>query len=201
MSTAFFKTSWRLLACPWDVIRDYVYGRRVGLVSPVNMFLVLSLYIPLLVAVISWFGESQAEQRIELSSGGWFISLLELCYNSFAFKFMILAVPMACCTYLVYRKDIKGKFNFAEIMIAAIYMACTYRLLRVILRPLNIINSVFEELLFVVAIAVYCVLSLNKAFPQPSMMKTAARLFLWVFIGFLFTVLLILPVIPMMLDE
>lgn len=195
MSGNFLRTAWGLLRHPWAVVRDYVYGRRVGLVSPVSMLLLLALYWGIVMAVIPHF--SQTEQLEAMQLGG----LLKWLYGSITFQYLFLAIPIASGTWMVYRKDMRSRFNFAELLIATLYLACTFLLVDFVLSPLILVSDTVANSLIVAITAVYGIISIIKAFPQATKMRTTVKLSLWgVTCGVLTFVFLMLFAFPMYKD-
>lgn len=188
VSTNFFVTVWRLLACPWTVVRDYVYGRRVGLVSPVNMLMLLSLYNSVFFLAVSWWNGKKNDGEV-LSDNSRYADVLNYFYDSITLQHMILAIPLALSTWMVYHKDIKGKYNFAELMIAVLYLACTYLVLCLLLIPVEVFDDTLADILVLLFASVYGMLSLNKAFPQSSRKKSVIKLVAWVVVSSLYAFL------------
>lgn len=177
---------------PWKVVRGYVYGKRVGLVSPVSMLLLLALYWGILTVLLPRL--NQAEQIESMNVGG----LLQWLYGSLTFQYLFLAVPIAIGTWAVYKRDMKGRFNFAELIIATLYLACTFLLIDFILMPLELVDETMANLLIVTSTAVYGVVSILKAFPQKGKWMTVMKLSAWCLAcGFLLFVFLLLFALPM----
>lgn len=196
MSGNFFKTSWRLLTAPWDVIRDFVYGRRVGLVSPVSMLILLAFYYSVLSMLVPVYREPFSPTIV--SQGNEVTDrLVNLLYGSLVLQYLVIALPMALSVRWIYRRQIKGRFNLVELVIAALYLSCTYLILCVFTTPLDVIDPVFDNLIVSVGIAVYVVKAINKAFPLDSRWKRMSRLGLCLLVGSLLTIIfLLLMVIP-----
>ncbi|MDE5979040.1 MAG: DUF3667 domain-containing protein [Muribaculaceae bacterium] len=188
VSTNFFVTLWRLLSCPWTVVRDYVFGRRVGLVSPVNMLLLLSLYNSVFFLVVSWWSGKEEKSEV-ISDDSWYAGLLNYFYDSITLQYMVLAIPLAVSTWVVYYRDIKGRYNFAELMIAVLYLTCTYLVLCLLLTPVEMLNDTLAGLLVFLSTSAYGVLSLNRAFPQLSRKMTLVKLVVWFVVSCLFAFL------------
>lgn len=192
VSGDFLRTSWGLLSRPWIVVRDYIYGKRVGLVSPVSMLLLLALYWGLLTALMPSL--SQAGKLEAMNLGG----LLKWLYGSLTFQYLFLTVPIALGTWAVYCRDMRGRFNFAELTIAALYLACTFLLVDFILIPLELADSTLANVIVVAATAVYGTVSILKAFPQKSKGRSALKISLWGLVcGALLFVFLMLFALPM----
>lgn len=195
VSGSFLRTAWLLLARPWTVIRDYVYGKRVGLVSPVAMLLLLALYWGVFMAIVP---KNPAVQTGISFDGSRFGALMKWLYGSLTFQYLFLAIPVAFGTWIVYRRDMRGRFNFAELLIATLYMACTFLLVDFILSPVELLNETAGVILVCVATAIYGIIAIIKAFPQPAKARTFGKLALWCLIcGVFLSVFLILFAVPM----
>lgn len=170
VSGDFLRTAAGLLWHPWKVVRDYVHGRRVGLVSPVSMLLLLSLYWGIVMAFVPHFNTSEQLQTLKLGA------LLKWLYGSITFQYLFLAIPIAVGTRAVYRRDMRGRYNFAELVVATLYLASTFLLVDFILSPLEMVNELAANIIVVLVTGVYGVMSVLKAFPQSSARKTAGKL-------------------------
>lgn len=192
VSADFVRTVWGLLRHPWVVIRDYVYGKRVGLVSPVSMLLLLALYWGVVMAVLPHFSQADKLESMHLGA------ILKWLYGSLTFQYLFLAVPVALGTWLVYRGDMRGRFNFAELMIATLYLASTFLIVNFILVPVELLNEWVGNVLLIVATGFYGVMSLLRAFPQPTRGRTALRLAAWTAVSgvllFIFLLIFALPI-------
>lgn len=192
VSGDFLRTSWGLLRHPWEVTRDYIYGRRVGLVSPVSMLLLLSLYWGILMAFVPHFSQSDLLETMKLGA------LLKWLYGSITFQYLFLAIPIALGTWAVYRRDMRGRFNFAELLIATLYLASTFLLVDFILTPVELLSEPLSNAILVTVTAIYGILAVLKAFPQTSPIKTAVKLTLWIGVsGCLLSVFLLIFALPM----
>lgn len=195
MSANFLRTAYGLLRYPWNVVRDYVYGKRVGLVSPVSMLLLLALYWGVIMAVIPKFSQSAQIEAMNLSG------MLKWLYGSITFQYLFLAIPIALGTWAIYYRDMRERFNFAELIIATLYLACTFLLIDLVFIPLEITNDTLADFIIIIVTAVYGVLSILKAFPQKSKIITAIKLLLWCMIcGALLFVFLMIFALPMYKD-
>ena len=196
MSGNFFRTAWLLLSEPWNVIRDFVYGRRVGLMSPVSMLILLAFYYSVLSVFVPVYREAFA-QTVVTNEKGIADSLMKFLYGSLVLEYLVLAIPVAVSVRWVYRKQIRGRFNFVELVIAALYLSSTYLILCVFTTPLDIIDPMIDNLLVSVVMTVYAVTAINRAFPQKSLWKRLARLGLCLAVSALLTTLfLLLAIIP-----
>lgn len=192
VSGNFLRTCRGLLLHPWKVVADYVLGRRVGLVSPISMLLLLALYWGLVMAALPHLSQGPQPEQMKLGA------LLKWLYGSITFQYLFLALPVALGTWVVYRRDMRGRFNFAELLIATLYLACTFLLVDLILFPLELIDSWAGNLAIVLITAFYGVASILKAFPQPKLKTTLLKLALWMLLcGALLFFFLLLFAIPL----
>lgn len=191
VSGDFVRTAWGLLRHPWKVVRDYVYGRRVGLVSPVSMLLLLSLYWGLMMALVPHFNQEERLESLKLGA------LLKWLYGSITFQYLFLAMAVAAGTWTVYRREMRGRFNFAELLVATLYLASTFLLVDFILSPLELINQWAGNALVFIATGIYGIVAIVKAFPQRSVKTAALKLTVWMavccLLVFLFLMLFALP--------
>lgn len=193
VSGDFLLTAWGLLLHPWAVVRNYVYGKRVGLVSPITMLLLLSLYWGILMAIIPHFNQSEELETLKLGA------FLKWLYGSITFQYLFLAIPIALGTWAVYRTDMRGRFNFAELLIAVIYLASTFLLVDFVISPIELISKWLSYCMLIAATGCYGIISILKAFPQPNMKKTLTKLTLWIGVcGFFLFIFLMLYSLPML---
>lgn len=194
-SGEFMHTALGLVIHPWKVVSNYVYGKRAGLVSPVKMLLLLALYWGILMTVLPRFGQS--EQLAALNLEG----IFKWLYGSITFQYLFLAIPVALGTRAVYRKDMRGRFNFVELIIATLYLACTFLIVDFVFTPVEIFSESLANLLIIGVTAAYGILSILKAFPQRNYVATALKLSAWcIFCGALLLVFLVLFALPMYKD-
>lgn len=195
VSGDFICTAAGLIVHPWKIVRDYVLGKRVGIISPVSMLLLLALYWGLLMAFVPHFNQSQHMDSLRVSA------IIKWLYGSLTFQYLFLAVPVAFGTWTVYAKDMRGRFNFAELLIATLYLASTFLLVNLLLAPLELLNEKLANVLLVIITAAYGIVSIMKAFPQKSRGIVILKLSLWMIIcGMMLTVFLMLLALPMYRD-
>lgn len=117
------------------------------------------------------------------------------------FQYLFLAIPIAVGTWVVYGKDIRGRFNFAELLIATLYLASTYLLLNFILLPAELLNEWLSNVMVIMVTGLYGLISILKAFPQPTWKKAACKLALFsVVCGLLLLLFLLLFAIPVLTE-
>lgn len=187
VSGALLRTSWLLLRHPWEVVRAYIRGRRTGLVSPVTLLLLYALYWGAATAIMD------KRNSVEIEN-----AMLSAVYNSITVQYLYLALPVAAGTWLVYRRDIRGRYNFAELLVAALYLACTFLLVDFILAPVEYFSMTVAVAVLAAATVYYCIMSLVKAFPQPTGWRTAGKILLWMAVtGVLLVVCLLAFSVPL----
>lgn len=194
VSGDFLRTAWWLVTKPWQVIRNYIYGRRVGLVSPVAMLLLMALYWGVVLSLVPQLGYNEQMESLQLSGA------TKWLYGSITFQYLFLAIPIALGTWLVYRKDMRRRFNFAELLVATLYLASTFLIVDLILFPLELLGAearMLSGVMVVVIMGIYSVLSLKRAFPQATTHRLVLKLVLWCLVSctllFLFLLIFAIP--------
>lgn len=127
INRGFLFTCWKLLTAPWTVISDYIKGRRVRYTSPVQMLLILCFFnvavLPLIGGGSEIFTE-EAEIFNSASTGGFIANaVLKFCMSSPTLQYFILFLPAVPVFMAVNRRKGVAPYNFAEYMVAAIYMS------------------------------------------------------------------------------
>lgn len=195
LSGKFLFTAWGLLRHPWKVVSDYIKGRRVGLVSPVSMLLLLALYWGIAVALVPNLGN---EEQIKATNMG---AVFKWLYGSVTFQYLFLAIPVALGTWAVYYRDMRGRYNFAELLVATLYLACTFLLVNFVLMPAVLFNEEVTTVLIMAVTVVYGIISILRAFPQKYTALTVIKLAIWFTVcGLMVLFSLVLLAFPMYKD-
>lgn len=195
LSGNFLHTSGALLIHPWNVVRDYVYGKRVRLVSPVSMLLLLAIYWGAMMAVISHLSQTEQTQAWNVDS------TLKWLYGSLTFQYVFLAIPITLGTIIIYRNDLHNRFNCAEVLIATLYLASTFIIINVLLKPVELFNENLGNTLIISITGLYGIISIMKAFPQKTRFMTIFNLLAWVVVrGILLFFFLLLFALPLYKD-
>jgi hypothetical protein len=189
-----------LLVHPWNVIRDYLKGRRVVYTPPVNLLVLLGFIIALISSWRALFTATVSEAPILTGTSVWYrigVSLGEYFRGPSAISEMVIYIPSLLAVYLVYRKKGAKKYNWAEYFAAMIYIADASLIFDIVTYPLALTISAFAysiiDLGYVMAI---CLTTLYKAFPMDSK-KSRYRHFIYVICLALalYFIIAILPVI------
>lgn len=183
----FLNTSFLLVTRPWKAVRMYIRGKRVSIMSPVTMLLVLSLYWGLAISLLAPGAGTHGTTGI---AGA--------LYGSITLQYIFMSIPVAIATWAVYRTDMRGRFNMAELLIATLYFACSFLLVAFVMSPLELLGQGTALCSYSAVILVLGTVSLLKAFPQPKRWLYIVKLSLWLIIScILLLVFLTLYAIPL----
>lgn len=128
LTPGFWPTFIGLIVHPWEVIRDYICGRRMKYSPPVTMVIQLLLYITVFYAVVGQllhinFFDPHENDIFDFMG---YNSLLKMMLSSDVFVKIFMWCVVAVNCYLVYRHQGKRKYNLAEYITAMIYMGCCF---------------------------------------------------------------------------
>ncbi len=180
LTPGFWATFVGLMFRPWDVIRQYIRGKRIKYSPPVTMVIQLLLYFTFFYTVVGniFHTDLLGVSELALPEGtSWFVKML--MSSDVFFKILVAAVLAFNC-YLTYGLSTGRRHNLAEYLTAAIYMGCCFSIYNNLLLPLGLIWPEGVYVLKITAVAVIGTVALNKAFP----MKGRWRRWL-VWLGFL----------------
>lgn len=197
VNRGFGYTAYHLLYEPWTVIRNYIHGKRVIYTAPVPMLIVLCLFgtlIPKMLGLHNVFyldaesailpGETMSERIINTT--------LQFYTVSPVFQGLTMFIPYMIAVMMVYRKSGARRFNFAEYTVAMIYMADFVILAEIVLLPVSFVSNSIYTALGILLELVMGGIVLDKAFPQPTRLKTLWKIFLFLLIS---QVVMWLPVV------
>lgn len=198
LTPGFFTTAKGLLIHPWTVIRDHIQGRQIRYSPPVTMLIQVFLYASIIYAVVdAIFGTSLLE--LYNFKGGIFnlakeedvIPLLVMVDQSVVLQAILKAVPMCFIVYLAYFRHGARKYNFAEYMVAFVYMFATLVIYDTLFNLLNVIPGIDfpASLLTFFVMFAFTLTLMIKAFPQNKWWK---HLLLFFWTAFLFLGLVIM---------
>lgn len=211
INKTFLRTVGNLLVHPWRVVADYIRGRRVAYVAPVQLLLVLA-FIDLVVS--SFLFGAGDDSRLSAAFGGvnliggtgvmvTFVNdLFRHLVTSTTWIFMLMLIPAIPVLRLTHRLVGVTKYNLAEYIVAALYFSCFILLVPLVAAPLTLLGDAVKtavtsvELLYLLimpAIAVYKSLSSS---PKSPAVKIAA-LGLFLLLSVLTYVLLLLLVLAL----
>lgn len=171
-------TSWNLLIHPWKVIRDYIHGKRISYTPPVNLLILLMFIL----ALLEKFGLTMSGIVVKESvpddvsdASLWYrigLSVSSMFEGPSAFFEMLLYIPALIAVWLVYRKYGSKKYNVAEYLAAALYMACAIEVCEVLVSFLSLFmpENVTSPISYIYMLVITLV-SLYHAFPMKSRKK------------------------------
>lgn len=143
INQGFLYTCGKLLTQPWDVIRDYLIGKRQPYTSPVQTLIILCF---ISVILSSWFGEPASENEVNKFAVGndnylgfWVIQSIRWYVSSPTIQNLTLFVPAIPAFMLVTSHRGKCKYNIAECLLAAIYTSSSIFLFRLIIYPVQLL--------------------------------------------------------------
>lgn len=183
LTPGFWTTFVGLIIHPWEVIRQYIHGKRIKYSPPVTMVIQLLLYFTFIYTVLGNIFDIDfiSSDELELpQEWGWFINML---LNSDLFGRLIIAGYMALNCYIVYGLATGRRYNFAEYFIAAVYMGCCFSIYSNILRPLDLINHGWTDIAKMLSALIIGTMALNKAFPIKKPLKRWLTWLLFVFMN------------------
>lgn len=180
MTPGFWPTFVGLIIHPWEVIRQYLHGRRVKYSPPVTMVIQLILYTTFFYTFLGhilghdFFSSSENEPTLFANS--WILSQI---FSSDVIAKIIMAACIALSCYVVYNGTGGRKFNFSEYLTAAIYMCCCFSIYNSLMKLLYPVFSqdIIYTLIFVLDFIIGSI-ALFKAFPIKSRWRRCLR-WLW----------------------
>ena len=201
LTPGFFHTSWHLMIHPWKVIRDCIHGKRKAYAHPVSMIIQFSLYMTTIYLIIENFIGVSLFPAVEYKSSSW---LMQSIKESAIIRLLWVSIPYIFTVYLVYWRHGSRRFNFAEYLLAALYICMCLRLYVFFLIPVNLLPPIDPEvdnihLLIIVVGLVIGSIAIWKAFPIKSKWRAVVRLVYFYIL--LFFVLSIYYTIFKILDE
>ncbi len=149
INRGFLFTCWKLLTAPWTVISDYIKGRRVRYTSPVQMLLILCFFnVAVLPLIGADSGMSPDEVAVfsDASSGGFIANaVLKFCMSSPTLQYFIMFLPAVPVFMAVNRRKGVAPYNFAEYMVAAVYMSDMVLVFDFVITPFDLAMPVVAD--------------------------------------------------------
>ncbi len=141
----------RLLVAPWKVISDYIHGRRVKYTAPVQLLLILTF---LLVAIGSIIHEPESSKNelleifdISSLSGNIAYTVVKFLTTSTVIQYLVIFLPAIPVLMLINRTRGMAKYNFAEYLMAAIYMSDAILVFQLVLSPFDLLLPISVSIL------------------------------------------------------
>ena len=139
LTPGFWATFVGLMVRPWEVVREYLQGKRVKYSPPITMVIQLGLYFTLFYVVIGNFMELEdgGDTAIAEYDNNLFLKLI---LSSDVLVKLLMILPVTYCCYLAY-KDFGGRrYNFAEFLTACIYMICAFSIYNnLVIKPIEFV--------------------------------------------------------------
>lgn len=205
LTPGFLTTAKGLLVQPWTVIRDHIHGKHIRYSPPVTMLIQVFLYATILYTLIdAVFGTSLIEEHnfnsglFELEEKGEVNPILIMLDQSVVIQALLLAAPFSFIVYIAYIRHGSRKYNFAEYMAAYLYMYATLIMYDILFGLLDVIPGMepVTEVLTILVLVVFTVITLVKAFPQDKWWK---QVLLLLYIPFLFSLTILITSIIIVL--
>lgn len=193
INRGFLYTAGMLLASPWRVIRDYLHGHRVRYVAPVQMLLVLCLIASLVDGILeeSMMEEVMSKELLppEIPGAGTVNHLARLYFGSWIAQCLTMFLPCVLAARVVYRRSGARRFNIAEYIAAMIYMSDAVLVASILLYPLCLIYPALDSLATAAYACVIGAIVMIKAFPQPGLCRTLAKVLAMIVLSVFFLLL------------
>lgn len=180
LTPGFFNTAKGLMFYPWVVIRDHIHGRHIPYSPPITMLIQIFLYATIIFTGIDALLGTDLRSDESMFGYGGDNPILKMIDQSIVFSTLFIGIPMCFGVYLAYYRHGAKKYNFAEYLVAFVYLFAAISLWDNIFTLLNLVPGLgFDttSLTFVI-IAFFSIVILLKAFPQKSWWKSVALL-LW----------------------
>lgn len=202
MNGGFLYTVKELLLRPWNVIRDYIRGRRTIYMQPFLTLIAVTLYYAIfshLLGLSFHFSIDDVLNEFDIKEvntiGSYYKVAIEyLLNNQFLFS-LILILPFIFSIRIAYRKMNAKRFNIAEYIVAATYLLSFSFIIDILLLPFNFIDEGVVSVMSNIILIVYSFITLWKAFPQKwfkQLGSTLLLLFYSVIFSYIYIAILIL---------
>ena len=162
----FIATAIGLVKHPWKVISDYIHGRRADYSPPFTMLIQVILYATVLVDILQSLTGIDLHFNdtpfLSLDVGHWFVDFV---LSSDVFQNIVLIIPASLAGMIAFRWVGGRRYNAAEYLVAGTYMMCLYFILQFLVIPVQLILRGDHYGIAQIAIVVYILVTLWKAFP------------------------------------
>jgi hypothetical protein len=204
VNSGFLYTFCQLVYHPWTVIRNYIHGHRVRYTTPMNMLIILVLYVAIINSLFGTDIGNKLSVAVEYSAGDertavsdYIMRLANSLLSNQIFTNILLCIPMAAATYLTYIKFGSRRYNSAEFLVAAIYMVCTSIVYDIITLPFKLISDDFYSYVNTFAIIPVVVISLLRAFKVSNPITRVALILLNIVIAILLFLAFVLSLLSL----
>ncbi len=189
-----------LLIRPWKVIADYVRGCRVRYTAPVQLLLILTFLILACSSLFNIGTEDTEVSKIAIfdasvAAGAAANALIDGFLNSTVLQYFFTFIPSIPILMLINRRKGEARYNFAEYLLAAIYMSDAVLAFSLVSLPLEAVwpdlasTITYLYILTIGCMAVYR----SMAHLRISTTRRVLRVIFFIFASLVFYVLVILP--------
>lgn len=175
LTPGFFNTAKGLLFQPWEVIRNHIHGRQIRYSPPITMVIQVLLYANIIYTFIDVTFGTKLLEYYDFNEGMFGLHkrenvnpLLIMLDQSIVVQALILGIPTCFIIYLAYIRHGSRKYNFAEYLVAFVYMFAAINMYDFILNLIYVIPGIEFDISTItgyIAI-VFSIIILIKAFPQ-----------------------------------
>lgn len=177
VNKGFVFTAVQLLIHPWEVIRNYINGKRVKYSGPIQTLLVICFLL-----VILGYLNNEEQVSIETITGiSWLedpsMRYLKKTLTAFltnpALPYLLLFIPALPVLRLVYKNYGARRYNTAEYLLAGLYMSDSFLCCELVTYPLEYISSDIATAVSFFYFTALAIISIVKAFHSRT--KTIGR--------------------------
>ena len=177
LTPGFWTTFVGLLIHPWDVVREYINGKRVKYSEPLTMVIQLILYYSVIYTVLDMMfdidifdGDAHSTSIVIFKSS----KLLNSIFSSVLVSKLLMASVTAFVCYLVYHRYSRRRYNASEYLVAIIYMQCSFLIYSGFIRATDLVSHNLSLALNIVVAFVLLTVAIFKAFPIRPFWKALA---------------------------
>lgn len=179
MNSGLLFTLKELFIHPWNVVREYIHGRRCIYMQPFIMLLAMCLYYTIFAYFIPSAVADEAIIEFDPSHynkwGVMYLNACEYLLNNLFVLNLFIVPPMILGIYLAYRKCDSKRYNLVEYVVAATFFMSLYVALDILTLPFMAfgLDTTYASLGIII---IYVFISLTKAF------KASKKRMVWSFI-------------------
>lgn len=203
MTPGFWPTFIGLIIHPWDVVKNYIHGRRMKYSPPVTMVIQLLLYITFFYTVFGQifhinFFDPHENDILDFMG---YNPLVKMILSSDVIVKIVMWSIVAFNCYIIYRHQGYRQYNLAEYITAMIYMGCCFSIFNSILSiPFIIFDITGISVIKILVDLIIGTIALFKAFPIHAWWKRWGLWLLFILLNTLsFVFFIAILVIPYLL--
>ena len=135
-------TCYCLLLRPWRVISNYIKGRRIRYINPIQLLLILTFLTMAISSLYAQPNVSNISEDYQLFKDYLFFNIIlnkiiKFLHDSVVVQYLLIFVPVIPALNIITREHGQPKYNFAELLLASIYMSDAVLILQLIVGPLD----------------------------------------------------------------